>query len=133
VNGRAVELVRIELVRYALNGIAATGMHYGVLTFNLDVLHFSSAGLANLIAAVFGITTSFLGSRYFVFCDNGESIATQALKFSGLYGAIAALHGLVLFIWTDALTLDYRIGFLIATALQVSLGYLGNKFLVFKT
>jgi putative flippase GtrA len=122
-----------ELLRYVINGIVATAIHYGVLTFNLEVLNFPSAGLANLAAAVFGIITSFLGSRYFVFRKTDETILLQAMKFSGLYGVIAVLHFLVLLIWTDWLGLDYRIGFLIATGLQVSLSYIGNKFLVFKT
>lgn len=123
----------LEIVRYGINGVVATAVHYGVLTFNLNALNLPSAGLANLIAAVFGIGTSFLGSRYFVYPHTGESILTQAMKFSGLYGAIAVLHGLVLLIWTDWYGLDYRVGFLMATAVQVSLSYLGNKFLVFKT
>ena len=122
-----------ELLRYVINGIVATAIHYGVLTFNLEVLNFPSAGLANLAAAVFGIITSFLGSRYFVFRKTDETILLQAMKFSGLYGVIAVLHFLVLLIWTDWLGLDFRIGFLIATGLQVSLSYIGNKFLVFKT
>lgn len=121
-----------EVARYGINGLIATGVHYGVLSFNLKVLHFSSAGLANLIAAVFGIAVSFLGNRYFVFASTGEPLFTQVLKFSGLYGAIAILHGLVLLVWTDSYGGDYRAGFLIATVLQVSLSYLGNKFLVFK-
>ena len=45
---------------------------------------------------------------------------------------IAVFHGLVLLIWTDWYALDYRIGFLIATVVQVLLSYLGNKLLVFK-
>jgi putative flippase GtrA len=122
-----------EIVRYIINGVVATAVHYAVLLFNLHALNFNSAGLANLVAAIFGITTSFLGSRYFVFCKVDEPITAQAIKFSGLYGVIALLHGLVLFTWTDWLGLDYRIGFLIATVLQVSLSYIGNKFLVFKT
>ncbi len=122
-----------ELHRYVINGVVATAVHYGVLTFNLEVLNFSSAGLANLAAAAFGISTSFLGSRYFVFRKTDETIALQAMKFSGLYGVIAVLHVLVLLIWTDWLGLDYRLGFLIATGFQVSLSYIGNKFLVFKT
>lgn len=122
-----------ELIRYVINGVVATVVHYSILTFNLEVLHFPSAGLANLAAAAFGITTSFLGSRYFVFRKTEETITLQAIKFSGLYGVIAALHFLVLLIWTDWLGLDYRLGFLIATGFQVSLSYIGNKFLVFKT
>jgi putative flippase GtrA len=122
-----------EIVRYGINGVAATAVHYGVLTFNLKIIGVPSAGLSNLIAAVFGISASFLGSRYFVFAAMNESIVKQAVKFSGLYGVIAVLHGLVLLVWTDWYGLDYRLGFLIATAIQVSFSYLGNKFLVFRT
>jgi len=123
----------LEIVRYGINGVVATAVHYGVLTFNLNALHITSAGAANLIAAIFGISASFFGSRFFVFPRAEEAIITQALKFSGLYCGIALLHGLVLLIWTDRYGFDYRLGFLIATTLQVLLGYLGNKFLVFKT
>ena len=120
-----------ELTRYIINGIFATGIHYGILVFNLEVLYFPSAGLANLIAASFGITSSFLGSRYFVFCKTDDLIITQAAKFGSLYVAIAILHGFVLLLWTDLLGFAYSIGFLVATILQVLLSYLGNKKLVF--
>lgn len=121
-----------EVLRYAINGFVATAVHFAVLAFNLHVLHFSSAGLANLTASLFGISASFVGSRYFVFPRTGEPIVAEALRFSGLYGAIALLHGAVLLVWSDYFGLDYRAGFLLATVLQVSLSYLGNKFLVFK-
>ena len=120
-----------ELVHYVINGLVATVVHYGVLSFNLNVLGMVSAGLANLIAAIFGITTSFLGNRYFVFKKTDDGLLRQALKFSGLYGAIAILHGFVLFVWSDRLGFDYRLGFLIATVFQMSLSYLGNKKMVF--
>jgi len=121
-----------ELMRYGINGLVATAVHYGVLSFNMEVLAFSSAGLANSLAAVFGIGTSYFGSRYFVFPGTDEPILRQAMKFSGLYGAIALFHGLILLVWSDAYGLDYRSGFLIATAVQISLSYMGNKFLVFR-
>lgn len=122
-----------EIMRYVINGLVATVVHYGVLTANLSLLEFKSAGLANFVAAIFGITVSFLGSRYFVFYRTAENLLRQAVKFSGLYGAIAILHGLLLWVWTDWNGFDYRIGFLLITAIQVSVSYLGNKFLVFKT
>jgi putative flippase GtrA len=121
-----------DIVRYIINGLIATTVHYCVLKFNLEVLNFLSAGLANLTAAVFGIASSFLGSRYFVFRKSGESIKFQAIKFSGFYGLIAILHFLVLFLWNDYLGLDFTFGFLIATALQLPISYLANKFIVFK-
>lgn len=121
-----------ELARYAINGLVATAAHFAVLTFNLKVLGFDSAGWANFCAALVGISVSFLGSRYFVYPRTGKRFLEEVTRFAALYGAMAVLHGLVLSAWTDWLKLDYRWGFLIATGLQVSLSYLGNKLLVFK-
>ncbi|WP_174634559.1 GtrA family protein [Yersinia thracica] len=121
-----------ELIRYLINGLLATGVHYLILTFNIEVVKLSSAAIANMIAAVFGIIISFLGSRYFVFRKRSNSFSQQAIRFGLLYSIIAVLHGIVLLVWTDWLGLNYSLGFLIATTVQVSVSYLGNKFLVFK-
>lgn len=121
-----------EGLRYVANGLVATGVHYMVLVFNLHVLNMPSAGFANFFAAIFGITASFLGSRYFVFRRWEENIIRQAVKFGLLYAAIAMLHGLILFAWTDVGHFDYRIGFLFGLVLQVVLSYTGNKRLVFR-
>lgn len=120
-----------QVVRYVVNGLAATAVHYGVLSFCLEALKLPSAGLANLVAAAFGITASFFGSRYFVFRRPDEAIGRQAARFGALYVAIAVLHALVLALWTDYLGFDYRWGFLLATFMQVALSYWGNKRLVF--
>ena len=126
-------LDRGELFRYIINGFLATIIHFSVLTFNLKVFEFHSAGLANMLAACFGITASFVGSRFFVFNKRNEHIAKQALKFVILYAAIAGIHGVVLFIWSDLYKFDYRSGFLLATFFQVVFSYIGNKILVFKS
>jgi putative flippase GtrA len=131
-SGRAEAVVRGQFVRYVVNGLAATAVHFAVLSFNLQVMEMRYAGVANLIAAAFGIATSFIGSRYFVFEGRGRPLLRQATKFGLLYAAIALLHGAVLFGWTDMLGLDYRAGFAVATALQVLLSFWGNKHLVFK-
>jgi putative flippase GtrA len=125
--------LRHEVVRYIVNGLVATAVHYGVLTLNLEVLKFDSAGLANLVAAIFGISCSFVGSKWFVFSGSSSPLGPQILKFGLLYGAIALLHGLTLLLWSDWLKFDYTLGFLIATLLQVAFSYWGNKLLVFKT
>jgi len=122
---------RGQVLRYFVNGLVATAVHFAFLTFCLRVLEVGSAGIANLAAAAVGITTSFLGSRYYVFRRREDSILHQAARFGTLYASIALLHGSVLFLWTDVLGLDYRIGFLLATGLQVVLSYWGNKRLVF--
>lgn len=124
--------VSLPVVRYAINGLVATAVHFGVLELNIQILGFSSFGLANFIAVFFGIAASFIGSRYFVFTAQGDSIFRQVFKFAGLYTAIAFLNGGVLYAWSDIQGWDYRIGFILATMLQVVLSYWGNKLLVFK-
>lgn len=125
-------LLRSQVVRYLINGVIATAVHYGILKFNIEVLHIPLAGVANAIAAVFGITVSFLGSRYFVFPGRPGSVARQGMLFIAVYAAIALLHALVMYVWSDWLGNDYRIGFLLATGMQMVFSFLANKFLVFK-
>ena len=123
---------RNEFIRFISNGLFATVVHYFVLTVGIDVIGITLASVANLIGAIFGISASFIGNRYFVFRNHTEAVLQQAVRFSMLYGAIACLHVTVLLIWSDWLSFDYRAGFLLATALQVMLSYLGNRHLVFK-
>lgn len=122
-----------EFGRFVINGVFAAGIHFAALTFNLRVLELSSAGLANFFAAWLGITASFMGSRLFVFRGREAPMASQALRFLLLYGAVACLHGLLLYVWTDRMHQGYIIGFALAAVMQTVLSYLGNKFLVFKT
>ncbi len=124
--------VQPQILRYFLNGLAATLVHYTVLNLNLHHFEFRSAGLANLIAAIFGIAASFLGSYYYVFAGAGGPILSRLTRFLALYAAIAALHGVVLWGWTDHFGADYRIGFVLATVLQMAFSFLGNKHLVFR-
>ncbi len=120
-----------EIIRYILNGLVATAAHYGAFLFNLSLLPAHSAGLANFLAAFVGISISFLGSRYFVFRNWEAPIVGQFLRFGALYASIAILSGLTLFVWSDLLQLDKRVGFLIGVFLQVAFSYFGGKKLVF--
>jgi putative flippase GtrA len=122
-----------QLARFGANGILATAVHFSVLWTNLNILKIPSAGIANFVAALFGITVSFLGNRYFVFQRPDQSLLKQLSKFVVLYGVLALLHGGLLFLWTDLLHGDYKIGFVVATALQMILSFFGSKRLVFKS
>ncbi len=123
----------MRFIRHILNGLFATAVHFAVLSFNLLVLDIQYAGLANMIAAVFGASASFVGSRYFVFRAAKDSPVRQALSFATLYAVIALLHGLILYVWTDVNGLDYRLGFVLATCVQVFISYFGNMAWVFRS
>jgi putative flippase GtrA len=123
----------LEIIKYGVNGLFATCIHYTVLSFNLQVLHFPSVGLANLFASVCGIITSFIGNRCFVFEARAkQSWLNQLFKFTILYSIIATMQGISLWIWTDQYGFDYRVGFLLATTVQIFISYLGNRFVVFQ-
>jgi putative flippase GtrA len=121
-----------QIARYLLNGATASAVHFATLWFNLRILEMPTVGIANLCAAVVGLSASFLGSRYFVFRRQRQPILPQAARFGLLYAGIACLHGAVLYAWSDLARLDYRAGFVLATALQMVLSYLGNKRMVFR-
>jgi len=121
-----------QSIRYIINGLVATAVHFFILTFNLEVLDWSSAGVANLVAAAFGISASFIGSRYYVFYGSLEPLVKQLYRFMLLYVVIAILHGLLMYVWVDLYLQNYVIGFFLATAMQVACSYIGNKVLVFK-
>ena len=121
----------MEIIRYVINGLFATGAHYGAFLFNLAFLPAYSAGLANFLAAFVGIFISFLGSRYFGFRNWQAPFVKQFLRFSALYASVAVLSGMTLFFWSDLLQLDKNIGFFIGVFLQVAFSYFGGKRLVF--
>jgi len=132
VRSKVAALLAQQSLRYLINGLVATAVHFVVLTFNLKVLGWGSAGVANLVAAVFGITASFVGSRYFVFQGSREPLFKQVYRFIFLYATIALLHGVLMWAWADHYRLNYIAGFVVATGMQVLCSYWGNKRMVFK-
>ncbi len=126
------KIFKLEIVKYIINGLLATIIHYVILTVNMEIIGFKSAGLANFVAAFFGIFSSFMGNRYFVFKAIDKPFLKQSVVFILLYSLIAIIHGAILYVWTDLYYLDYRIGFVIASVVQFILSFSGNKLFVFK-
>lgn len=130
-NDQALERTGGEFFRFLINGVAASGVHFLVLWICFKALDIGSAGLSNFIASIVGIAASFAGNKYFVFRGHTETFAKQSGKFVILYALIALLHGGVSLVLTDIYGIDYRIGFIIALILQVTLGFVGSKLFVF--
>jgi len=121
-----------QLLRYVINGLVATGVHFAVLSLLVEVVHVPSKGVANLLAAAVAIVASFLGNRFFVFAATQARASKQLWRFVLLYAAIALLNGGLMALWSDLLKFDYRIGFVLISVIQFILSFLGNRLLVFK-
>jgi putative flippase GtrA len=119
--------------RFVASGLAATAVHFAALFVLHRIVGIESAGASNALASIPGITASFLGNRYFVFRALDQTWTGQAGRFVALYTATALMHGLVLFLWTDMAGLDYRVGFILATTLQVGVSYVANRTFVFRS
>lgn len=126
------QIIRSQFVRYLINGFVATAINFVTLSLFIGLLPQGMAWFASALASCFGITASFLGSRYFVFPNALGHVGIQVGKFIGVYGTTACLHALVLFVWSDCWHLPWEIGFILATVLQVAISYLSNKYFVFK-
>ncbi|WP_198911858.1 GtrA family protein [Prosthecochloris ethylica] len=120
-----------EIIRYVFNGGVATLVHVGVLVFSMELLHIPYAGLANFIAALAGISVSFTGCRFFVFRQHDAPVFHQGVRFLVLYACMALLHGLVLYLLSDLLSIGYLYGFVVASVFQFLLSFFGNKKFVF--
>lgn len=122
----------LRLLRYVLNGLLATGVHYLVLSVLINPLAMRPIGLANLVAAITGTAASFVGNRRFVFKAVNAPVQKQAVYFALLYAILAAIHSACMYLWCDILNRDYQIGFLLATGLQFLLSYIFNSRVVFR-
>jgi putative flippase GtrA len=120
-----------EFGRFVINGLMATTVHFTILSLCIEVLELQSAAISNFLAAVVASMCSFFGNRHYVFKKSTQRLFAQAWRFAVLYLATAVFHGSFLLVWTDWLDHDYRIGFVIATAIQVVASFLGARILVF--
>ncbi|KIP86148.1 hypothetical protein SN15_09295 [Stenotrophomonas maltophilia] len=121
-----------RFARFVVNGLVATAVHFLVLSLLVEVVHIGSKGLANALAASCGIAASFAGNKWFVFTASRGDAGSQAVRFILLYGALALLSGALMAVWSDVGGLDYRIGFVLISGIQLVCSFLGNRLLVFK-
>ena len=115
---------------FLLNGLVATGVQYGTLVALVELAHLGSVGVANGLASLCGITASYLGNRLVVF--RAPTATSRTLpRFLLLYGVIAAVNALALWLWSDLARLPYTPGFVLVTGVATMISYLGNRYFVF--
>ncbi|MEK8020014.1 MAG: GtrA family protein [Candidatus Parabeggiatoa sp.] len=117
--------------KFIANGLVATAVNYCVLAFLVDVIELSHIWMAGFVAAIAGISASFIGNRHFVFRSTAP-IVGELLRFKTLYAVTALFQVIFLALWSDVLALDYRLGFILVTGLSVFISYHGNRILVFR-
>jgi len=94
--------------------------------------------IAYFIASFFGILTSFLGNKFFVFTNSNQNSSqnNNAFKqfkiFLLLYGLIMLICSILMGVLSDLLHINYNLSFIISLGVQTLLSFFGNKNYVFK-
>ena len=122
----------ITKFRFVISGIISTLIHFSFLFIFVEILSIFSVGLSNLIAAFFGISSSFILNNFFVFRKSFKGILKTYLKFvlSNIFVIFATSFLFV--IWSDLLSFDYRIGFVLIYGLIAIFNFYFYKNLIFK-
>lgn len=81
-----------RVLRFVLNGLFATAVHYAVLAGLVEGAGMASAAVANALAAVCGIAVSYFGNRSFVLRSRAPH-RRAGPRFLAGYAAVVALHG----------------------------------------
>ena len=123
--------------KFIVNGLLATVVHYVMMLF---LSHYVIAiyAIAYGVASIFGILTSFLGNKFFVFTSANQNRAqyngtfTQLRSFLLLYGIIMLICSLLMGVLSDLMHINYNLSFIIALCVQTLLSFFGNKRYVFK-
>ena len=123
----------LQFFRYLFVGGIATVVDWGVLMGLTELLQ-----LHHLVSAIFafvaGLGTNFLLSKLLVFRAS-EAKTNSLLEFLGyaLIGVIGlGMTELIMFLFTDGLSLHYMLSKAIATAVVLVWNYLARKLLLYK-
>ena len=126
-----------RFLKFIVNGLLATFVHYISMLLISNYL-IGIYSIAYGIASIFGISTSFLGNKFFVFTTSNQDYSSknvtlkQLRSFLLLYGLILLLCSLLMGVLSDLLHINYNVSFMIALCVQTLLSFFGNKRYVFK-
>lgn len=120
---------KTEMARFALTGLAATALHYLVLTIGVELGGVAPTPMT-AIAFLCAVGVSYLGQAFWVFGAKGHD-TSQMMRF-----AVSVLVGLglnvsIMTVATRILDLDYRLGFAAALLVVPITTFLLNRLWVF--
>ena len=136
-NSKSFTKTPYTFLKFIANGLLATFVHYVTMLLISNYL-IGIYSIAYGIASIFGILTSFLGNKFFVFTNANQDISPNNLTFKQLrsflllYGLIMLVCSVLMGVLSDFLYINYNLSFMMALCVQTLLSFFGNKHYVFK-
>lgn len=119
-----------ELSRFGVVGLAATGLHFGLLTLLVERAGLP-APLANGAAFLCALTVTYFGQALWVFPGRSRPGVRRMLRFALSLGLGLAANVAIMALSTGVLGLGYQAGFLLGVVLVPALSFVVNRFWVF--
>jgi putative flippase GtrA len=121
-----------EALKFLLNGLISTLIHYVILVVAIEILGVVSIVLANMMAGATAVLYSFVGNKYYVFKSHDEVLYFQAFKFLIVYTLLIILHTIAMFVLTNKMSVSYHISFIMVSSLFAMASFFLNKIVVFR-
>ncbi len=118
-----------QFIRYTTVGATATGMHYLVLVLLVELGRWPPWWASGL-GAVAGAQVAYAGNRWFTFAHGGD-VAVSWPRFQTTALAGAAL-GMAVVSLSVHMGLHYVLAQMLATGLNLVLGYFVNRWWAFR-
>jgi len=106
-------------------------VHFSFLFIAVEVIEISLISLSNLVASFFGVSSSFLLNRHYVFRTVRKSFYTAYFHFIVANTVTISLTSFLFLGWSDWLGWDYKVGFLLIYILVAMLNYVLYKKVIF--
>ena len=120
-----------QFLLFLINGGIAAGFHFLILVFLVELLNIKNIAVANITAGFSAIIISYFGNRYFVFKSTENKVYNQVLKFFIAYIIIILINTLFLSLLVSFTSLDYRVAFIITSAIMAIISFSVNKLIIF--
>ena len=128
-----------EGIRYILVGVLTTLVNY-IFYGGFDFL-FEKIGVASMIsyklaygvAFVAAVLFAFFANKYMVFRKKGGKLFQEILSFCGLRVASGIASFFLLVLLVDVLGLTHTMGWVLSSAINLIVNYIGSKFFIFRS
>lgn len=118
-----------EIARYLIVGIGSNLLNF--LTYSFLYIIGIEIFIASFLGYLFGLAISYTFGRIWVFGKKFESSKRTIISFMAIYFVGGLGMSILIFISTEKLGFDYRIGWLIGATYAVINNFFGQKFFVF--
>lgn len=122
--------LRNRIVRFALVGLTATGVHALTTILLVDGLGLGSAALAAVIGTAAGILTSYTGNWAWTF-EAGGNHGRYLPRFVAVYAMVMGMNALVMYLAADRFGIPYKVPLFATLIASPILTYTLNRHFVF--